>query len=165
MNALSLSRSKCTRLLAISVLLALPNRSTSQTFPSDGIRYFRGKCTIAAPVPPFLCPPAAVPVPDTNGPAGVPDGFIDGYDVPCNTSGDCGGTSCVLGPDTTNDTTLLCWIDVPGLLTDPFCADVYHGAIGYGIITKGQEADGACADGGIPAGAAATAPAFWMLNT
>ncbi len=193
MNAFSASRTECARLFAISVLLALPTISTGQVFPPDGIRYFRGKCDAAAPVPPFLCPPAVVPVPDTNGPAGAPDGAITGLDVPCNRSGDCAGASCLTGvctapaavvgascnvpadcgaggacanPAQPNDTTLLCWTGVlPPVPGGPaFCADLYHGAAGP-VITRGQEADGVCPAGGIPAPAAAIAPPFWMLDT
>ena len=191
MNALSPSRARYPGLsiiLGLAVVLACPVVLFGQTID---VRYYRGKCgATTAPVPAFLCPPASTPVPDTTGPAGVPDGVVDGLDVPCNTSGDCGGVGCFTGVCTSpaavigascnagldcagvgtcatvgmaavpNDTTLLCWIGG----TPAFCADVYHGAIGLGI-TKGQEADGVCPDGGIPALTSAIAPVFWMLNT
>jgi len=191
MSVLFDSRSKCARLIVVVGLLALPTVSAGQVFPPNGVLYFRGKCDAATAIPPFLCPPAAVPVPDTNGPAGAPDGAITGLDVPCNTSLDCGGLTCYTGactapaavigascnvpgdcgiggacsnPDVSNDTTLLCWTGVPPPMPGPaFCADLYHGANGPGI-TKGQESDGVCVAGGIPAPAAAIAPALWMLD-
>jgi hypothetical protein len=192
MTALPLLRAGARALICAGLLLT-PGLLAGQAFPPQPLHFYKGRCDGAAAVP-LLCDPVfGIAVTDTYGAAGVPDGAVSGWDVPCNTAADCGGLACFVGECTApfaavgfpcnvasvavdcgaggicdpleegNDTTLVCW---DGVLPAPgTVADLYHGSLGPGS-SKGEQADGVCVDGGIPSPAAAVAPApFWMLDT